>query len=541
LASFISGLTLLKLGGYILLFSNKGVTWVHKHFPPLFMNNPPLEHQLFQKKSKLDLQKILLICYIALYQNTRGTIKRLSVEYNISRQYIYILKHKYQHLAENYFQKPKLKFQSQDTKKSLELMCSLRLEGACSIGDISTILSRLFLPNNSIGFISEKLQELGRLVGNNLSLANPEELRFVFCCDEIFAKGTPILIAVDPVSLLILRIELCVNFQSLSWEDFWNSLLAQGYIPLSLCKDEGVIMKAAQGVVLPDTPIQSDTFHAVSHRLGLWRIRLEKAAYTAIGIEYEALRLKDNAKSQDVLAKRTAHYVAQQALATEAIALYELFNWLYQCLLNCFECFDHQGKLKAEEQVIGDFETALTCIESLGHKKINEEIKSIHACKGNLFYFMEVAKKIVAKLSETIDSENLQDLCLAWQINKRVVKIKHHTDLRNKYIRRRNHILNGVEKRLGITYEKTKNETEISLDNIVQSSAAVECINSLLRPYLNTCKNQVSQEFLNLFMFYHNHRRFNAGKRKDKTPFEIATGTVQEKDWIALLLEKVNQ
>ena len=44
------------------------------------------------------------------------------------------------------------------------------------------------------------------------------------------------------------------------------------------------------------------------------------------------------------------------------------------------------------------------------------------------------------------------------------------------------------------------------LDKIVQSSALVECINSIIRPYFNTSKNQISQEQLNLIMHYHNHR-----------------------------------
>jgi len=44
---------------------------------------------------------------------------------------------------------------------------------------------------------------------------------------------------------------------------------------------------------------------------------------------------------------------------------------------------------------------------------------------------------------------------------------------------------------------------------------------------------------LNLFMHYHNHRRYVAGKRKGKTPMEILTGNKQEKDWLELLIEKV--
>ena len=40
-------------------------------------------------------------------------------------------------------------------------------------------------------------------------------------------------------------------------------------------------------------------------------------------------------------------------------------------------------------------------------------------------------------------------------------------------------------------------------------------------------------------MFHHNHKRFKAGKRKGKTPMEIATNSVQKEDWKELLLQKV--
>ncbi len=40
-------------------------------------------------------------------------------------------------------------------------------------------------------------------------------------------------------------------------------------------------------------------------------------------------------------------------------------------------------------------------------------------------------------------------------------------------------------------------------------------------------------------MFYHNHRVFMGGKRKGKTPMELATNSVQKEDWIELLLKKI--
>lgn len=69
----------------------------------------------------------------------------------------------------------------------------------------------------------------------------------------------------------------------------------------------------------------------------------------------------------------------------------------------------------------------------------------------------------------------------------------------------------------------------------------VECINSILRPILTNSKNQVTQEFLNTFMFYHNHRRYHAGNRYGKTPMEILTGKELQCDWITLLQKEVKQ
>ncbi len=79
------------------------------------------------------------------------------------------------------------------------------------------------------------------------------------------------------------------------------------------------------------------------------------------------------------------------------------------------------------------------------------------------------------------------------------------------------------------------------LDEIVQSSSLVECLNSIIRPYLNTTRNHVTQELLNLIMFYHNHRRYKAGKRKGHTPMELFTGKPQERDWLDVLFEEIEK
>ena len=112
---------------------------------------------------------------------------------------------------------------------------------------------------------------MGDKIGNNLTVNNPSLIKVVFCCDEIFARQTPILITVDPMSFTILNIELALNRKDTTWQQHWSDLLSQGYIPLA--KDEGIGMDSAQKVVLSNTDVQSDTYHAVAHCLGLWNIR----------------------------------------------------------------------------------------------------------------------------------------------------------------------------------------------------------------------------------------------------------------------------
>jgi hypothetical protein len=227
-----------------------------------------------------------------------------------------------------------------------------------------------------------------------------------------------------------------------------------------------------------------------------------------------------------------------QSEAHKAIELYEHFEFLYQCLLSCFQLFDNNGRLKEAPKTKDDFETALALLQTLNHPPINQEIKSIHACKKELFYFTQIAKKIIEKLSQGIDNEVLQQFCLAYQTQKNRIKLKKNPERKAVLQRKEKHILDFLKQYLGDQYESIKAHIYSQLELIVQSSSAVECINSIIRPYLNTSKNQVSQETLNLIMFYHNHSRFRAGKRKGKTPAEIFYGQPQEKHWLELLHQK---
>lgn len=264
------------------------------------MYTQELKSPCFQRRADLTSQKRMLIAYLVLYQYSWGLISRLSGKYNISRQFIYNLRDEFRDLSPA----PIIVEVDLSRKASIQAALCLRLEGKSSIESISTVMGRLGYEHCSVGFISQILNEIGQKIGTNLNVNQVPSMRFVFCCDEIFAKQSAILITVDPISLMILSIELAENRKGESWENHWSSLVSQGCLPLYLAKDEGLGMKSAQSEIFPEIGTQSDTFHAVAHRLGLWSERLQKGAYKAISQEYECLRLVENAKSEEVLVER---------------------------------------------------------------------------------------------------------------------------------------------------------------------------------------------------------------------------------------------
>ena len=97
--------------------------------------------------------------------------------------------------------------------------------------------------------------------------------------------------------------------------------------------------------------------------------------------------------------------------------------------------------------------------------------------------------------------------------------------------------LDVAEGLLGDQFDPLKVVVFEKLDAIVQASSLVELVNSFIRPYLNSSKGQITQETLNLIMFYHNHRRYKSGKRKGKAPIELLTGQPLEADWVDLFIQ----
>ncbi|MBL7112835.1 MAG: hypothetical protein ISS19_12940, partial [Bacteroidales bacterium] len=155
----------------------------------------------------------------------------------------------------------------------------------------------------------------------------------------------------------------------------------------------------------------------------------------------------------------------------------------------------------------------------------------------DLLEYLDTADKVVRKLNTmSIPQYIIQAFSLAWQAQKNAVKAKK-SERRKYFVNKEKEQLEMIRMILGNDFEAAKTTVFFELDKIIQSSAIIENINSIVRAFLNTSRNRINQEILNLIMFYHNHRRYKAGKRKGKTPMELLTGAKQEKDWLEMLLD----
>jgi len=494
----------------------------------------------FHRRKDLTFDIRFYIAFCAMMNNRWGLISQLAKEYAISRTFVYMLQDKLQTAVQDVFQarEPPEKQLVKECRRRQSVACalSLRLEGKCSIPSISAIMERMGMENSSVGWISQNLHRIGADLPNTIEIGDGNVLYVYLAADEVFSYSRPLLISVDPISTAILRIGLAGSRKTEDWINHFNELKKIGIKVVLLVSDEGPGLCSAIDSSFPGIRRQSDTFHAISHRLGKWVDSLEKSAYAAIAEEYRSENVFDSAKNENVIQKRLDAYIEATTKTDKAILLYEHYKFLYHCIINNLQVFDKAGnpcnRANAEENI----RIALDYMIGLPIHKVKKEINTIYNLLDDLLNYLDIAESIVKGLAyKGTPRHIIQSFSLAWQYQKNAIKAKKKE--RRKYFeRKQKEQLELLAAMLGGKFSSVKESIYAELDKIIQSSAIVENINSIVRAFLNTSRNKINQEMLNLIMFYHNHRRYKAGKRKGKTPMELLTGEKQNKDWLEMLL-----
>lgn len=262
--------------------------------------------------------------------------------------------------------------------------------------------------------------------------------------------------------------------------------------------------------------------------------------------EWERQAVAQRAVSERVKAEKTEKYQAAREQTLQAIDKYEEFQILYSYAYEQLNCFDSQYNARNRQYAEQELKCALDWMKQLQIPKLNEEIETIEKLLPKLFNFLPKAVCTQAQLEQELGKTPAYFWIYAWQNDKKSRKIKNTQ--KSKYFKMKSltalDLLQEHYLSQGKSIEQIQSIKEAvfeKLDSILQSSALVETINSLLRPYMNSARNQINQEQLNLIRFYLNHRVYKRGKRKGKSPFEILSGIKRDKYWVDCLLEQVEK
>jgi hypothetical protein len=415
-------------------------------------------------------------------------------------------------------------------------MLLLRLEGTCSIPSLSSILTYFQYQPNSVGYLSECFQTYGRALPSTLSMTESKVVFYL--SDEIFARHQPILVTIEAQSTAILKIQLASDRSAQTWKAHFEDLGEHRFHSIGMASDRGVGLVAGSQAAYQDARWVCDRFHEF-HDLFDRRQQLERKAYAAIAKEDEAATTFHNAKSEAHLHKRLQRYEQAHHACEHAMARYDQLDLLLHLLRDALHLCSPFGRLRTAQGVRSELMSLLSLIEEIEDAVLPKLLKSIRSHLDDIVAPFEQAASIHAELLALLPQPRVDALVLAW----------HHEHLshQSKAQQKRYH---QHESQQWLDFSEGLLDTQFAsfqalvfekLDTIVQSSSLVEMVNSFIRPYLNSSKGPITQETLNLIMFYHNHRRYKSGKRQGKAPIELLTGETLGADWVDLFIQHTQE
>jgi len=354
--------------------------------------------------------------------------------------------------------------------------------------------------------------------------------------DEIVALQAPILVTIEPHSTAILRIELATDRSASTWKAHFDTLQAHRFHSIGMASARGVGLVAGYREAHPEALWVGEQFHEL-HDLFHLGPQWERKAYGAIAKEDDAARKFPHAKSEANLSKRLIQYEQAQQVCEHAMARSDQLDTLLQLLQEALQLCPSQGKLRTKDGVYAELTRLFHLLKELAEAALNKILQPMQAHLDDIIVPYQQAEMMYAQLLAQVPQPILDALILAW----------HHHHLRHQSHGQHKHYhhcesqqwLAVADGLLEHDLEPIQTWVFEQLDSIIRTSSLVEMVNGFIRPYRHSCKGHVTQEMLNLLMFYHNHHRYKSGKRKGQAPIELLTGQALQSDWVDLLLHQV--
>ena len=418
---------------------------------------------------------------------------------------------------------------------------TMLMPGGVSERHVADCLRVALDQSRSLGFISELLHTAGQRAGRILEAVDHSSLGAVMQArDELFVGREPILLMVEPHSLVITGLYAATDRDAETWgcvllltqdrQVQIRGLAEDGCIPYAAsCREAGL-----------DTAIQKDVWHP-----------LADATQVVEDVEREALRaMTAAARLEKSLRKRwtDAAFDEWVTLTEQAERLLEQsaqLRFWRECLWDAVEVVDlRSGEIR--DRAINEWllNETLANLEQLDHPRIQALTGRLRAQSSELLTFLDsLAHPLQAWQAKVAQHFPEPEWARFFQASvARLWRLEHA--LRNG--QRQFQAATLAARQLVAEFvaddppaHRLAQELLSLLERTVRTSSAAETINSVLRPYLESrreCTDLVSRQlFLNLFALWFNMHKFERGPRKGKSPYELAGIALGSEDWLTLL------
>jgi hypothetical protein len=348
--------------------------------------------------------------------------------------------------------------------------------------------------------------------------------------DEIFRHRQPILTAIDPLTMMALMPEAAENRKGETWQNLLDRYPNIRFV----VSDQGSgllkgVRDAAQGIAH-----QYDLFHFKREIRRLTRTQ-ETRCYEAMEQVEQARKLINSPRLG--IGARVRAEVEYKEKAAALDRRLEAFDWVEVIVAYLEEQFDayddRRRKVRTRDMAEGAINEALDLPGQVEEINVKPLMTAIEGARVGLFTFLSVLEERLEKIeinwrAGAGSKRDVYDaVAQCWY---RASRARFSTSAQRRYLsamisleRWEREIENFAEVRRQI-YE--------ALDQVIRASSAVECLNSMLRPYISV-KKHLSQGFLALIILYWNMRPLK--RRGGRTPFQLAGVDSGEDDWVALI------
>ena len=415
--------------------------------------------------------------------------------------------------------------------------------GNVSIRPLQGIMHEAFDQQRSVGWISQLRLLAGRRAGEKLGQIDTSPLGpVVVLRDETFFQGYPILLVVDPVSTTILFAQVCSDRQADTWGVALLMAQERGAVITGLVEDMArFYAKSQQMAELEQAAVQKASWHLERDGSRV-RLFLEKAAYRAMG---QVIQLEKRlAKAwDDTLFEQ--HYLPAVLQEEQAIAQHDAFALWLGHLCDAFELVDwRSGEIRDPATATWLLEESLTALTSIDQPRVQGFVKTLRSHQQQLLTALTWLEAALPSFRQAV-AEHIPDLADQKRFERTVAR---HWRLRQALING-HHLLRSQAAQAqadlnsliadDTTSDRLAARLMQILDSTARTSSLIECINGLLKSFLNNRQcfhdQKTLQAYLDLFVLWHNMRPYQRGKRQGQSPYQIAGIDPGCNDWLELL------